>query len=152
MWFGSPTFGTKWLPMGYETGHSFGHCLECGDIIEYGHGRPDRKFCSSDCKNRWHNKRRAVSWLAYAHKVQKVLARNHDILERLLQIGLTSIDRMSLGRLGFDFNYVTSYHKIGQRNVYGVYDITYEATPSRIFRITSRWNGREEETEEGAAS
>lgn len=154
MWFSSPTFGGKALPMGYDIDHTpgFGHCLECGDIIEYGHGRPDRKFCSTGCKNRYHNKRKAVSWRVYQHKVQKVLEVNHDILDRLLHIGLTSIDRMSLVRLGFDFNYVTSYHKIGLRNVYCVYDITYEATPSRIFHITSRWDGLEEGTEEGAAS
>jgi len=154
MWFSCPTFGAKALLMEYDSGqHShFGYCLECGDIIEYGHGRPDRKFCSAGCKNRWHNRRKAQSWRAYQHKVLKVLEENHDILDRLRRIGISSIDRMSLGQLGFDFNYVTSFHKIGQRSVYSVFDITYEATPSRILHITSRWNVPEEGTGEGASS
>ena len=154
MWISSPTFGAKSLPMGYDTNQDpgIGHCLECGDIIEYGHGRPDRKFCSASCKIRWHYKRKARSWQAYQHKVLKALEDNHSILERLHRIGVYSIDRMSLGQLGFDFNYVTSYHKIGQRSVYSVYDITYEATPSRILHISSRWCEQEEETGEGAVS
>lgn len=143
------------MPMGYTTTQDpgFGYCLECGDIIEYGHGRTDRKFCSDGCKNRYHNRRKTQSWHVYQHKVLKVLEDNHDILERLLHIGVTSIDRVSLGHLGFDFNYVTSFHKIGQRSVYSVYDITYEATPSRIRHISSRWKGTEEEgTGEGVTS
>ena len=27
-------------------------CLQCGSVIDYS-GRPDRKFCSSGCKNRY---------------------------------------------------------------------------------------------------
>lgn len=140
--------------MGYDTIHDPGacHCLECGDIIEYGHGRTDRKFCSEGCKNRYHNKRKALSWRTYQHKVLKALEANHDILEQLLDMGITSIDRMSLEQLGFDFNYVTSYHKIGQRNVYSIFDYTYETTPSRIRNITSRWKMTETGTEEGAVS
>lgn len=143
------------MPMGYTITQDpgIGYCLECGDIIEYGHGRTDRKFCSDGCKNRWHNRRKAQSWHVYQHKVLKVLEGNHDILERLLHIGVTTIDRVSLGHLGFDFNYVTSFHKIGQRSVFSVYDITYEATPSRIRNISSRWNGADEEgTGEGVTS
>ena len=154
MWFRCAIFGAKAMPMGYETIHAagFGYCLECGDIIEYGHGRTDRKFCSADCKNRWHNKRKARSWRAYQHKVLRTLEENHTILDRLMRIGLTSLDRMSLGQMGFDFNYVTSYHKIGQRSVFSVFDITYEATPSRILHISSRLCGPEEGTGEGVAS
>ena len=45
------------MPMGYTITQDpgIGYCLECGDIIEYGHGRTDRKFCSDGCKNRWQN-------------------------------------------------------------------------------------------------
>ncbi len=155
MWRGTPTFGAKSLLMGYKTSQDpdFGYCLECGDIIEYGHGRPDRKFCSSSCKNRYHNKRKPLSWRAYQHKVLRTLDDNHDILERLLAIGVTSLDRMSLGQLGFDFNYVTSFHKMGQRSVYSVYDLSYEATPSRIQHLTRLRSMTEEEPEgEGAVS
>jgi hypothetical protein len=148
-----PHLWGKALPMGYPDTPTpdFGYCLECGDIIEYGHGRTDRKFCSAGCKNRWHNRRKALSWRIYENKILKTLEKNHFILERMLRIGLTSIDRMSLSRMGFDFNYVTSYHKLGQRSVFSVFDITYEATPSRVSRIACRRIGPEEE-EEGAAS
>ena len=142
--------------MGYLTKDSsegINHCLACGDIIEYGLGRQDRKFCSPGCKNRYHNKRRAQSWERYQQKIQKTLEDNHKILSKLLQLGLTSIDLVSLGRLGYNFNYVTSYHKIGRRSLYSCYDITYEATPSRILHLESHWDsGSGLETEEGAVS
>lgn len=141
--------------MGYPTeeGSRFGYCLECGDIIEYGSGRPDRKFCSCGCKNRWHNRRKARSWERYRLKIQRVLEVNHAILDRLLSVGVTSIDLISLDRLGYDPNYVTSFHKVGHRNLYSCYDITYEATPSRIMHLASNRNGQDQyaEEEEGAA-
>jgi len=154
--FSCATFGANGMLMGYGKTDSpasgIGYCLECGDIIEYGHGRTDRKFCSSTCKNRWHNKRRTQPWQRYQQKVLKALETNHGILSRLLRIGVTSIDRVSLGQMGYDFNYVTSYHKVGHRNLFCCYDITYEATPSRIMHLMSRWKGSEEADGEGAAS
>ena len=143
--------------MGYlekeGTAEGIGYCLACGDVIEYGHGRPDRKFCSPACKNRWHNQRKAQSWRRYEQRVLRILEDNHEILDKLIRIGLSSIDRISLSRLGYDFNYVTSYHKVGHRDLYSCFDITYEATPSRIFRLASHWNGgKGEEPGEGAAS
>ncbi len=142
--------------MGYldkDSTEGISYCLACGDIIEYGQGRRDRKFCSPGCKNRYHNKRKAQSWERYQQKIQKTLDNNHKILSKLLQIGLTSIDLVSLGRLGYNFNYVTSYHKAGRRSLYSCYDITYEATPSRICHLESHWDsGTGMETEEGAVS
>jgi len=130
---------------------SYTQCLECGDIIEYGSGRLDRKFCSPGCKNRYHNRKKAVSWHRYQEKVGKILENNHEILEHLVNMGVTSIERRSLKQLGYNYDYVTSYHKIGIRNTYSCYDITYEATPSRILHITSLLKDRDDTTEEGAA-
>lgn len=110
-------------------------CLQCGgEILQ---GRKDRKFCCEECKNRWHNKRRYPARAQLEGTILRILDRNRSILDRLLKMGIDSIDLFTLSRLGFDNTYVTSYRKIGRRNIYGCFDLQYEMTPSRIRRLMS---------------
>ncbi len=111
------------------------HCLECGRFV--GFGRPDRKFCSQECKNRWHNRQRKYSWRGEQARILRILESNHLILERMLRMGIQSVDRITLRQLGFNPDYVTYYQKVGGHSLYGCYDIQYEATPSRLFRLRS---------------
>lgn len=113
-------------------------CLECGQHI--GFGRPDRKFCSLRCKNRYHNKQRCMDWHAEQDRILRILSRNHDILERLLMMGLPSMDRITLGQMGYNENYVTSFHKVGTHCLCSCFDIQYEKTPSRIIHLESPVN------------
>ena len=109
------------------------HCLECGDLVPYG-GRPDRRFCCPQCKNRWHN-RKARARRHGQLKVVNILEQNYSILERLLRMGIKSIEKADLAHLGYNFDYVTSYHKVHRRNEYHCFDIKYDDTPSRIMHI-----------------
>ena len=111
------------------------HCLECGDPIYY--GRADRKFCCDVCKNSWHNRKKRMSWERYKQKTVQILEKNHEILSRLLSIQMTSIDKVDLVQMGYNFNYVTSYQKICHRDRYCCFDIRYDATDRRIFHIES---------------
>lgn len=110
-------------------------CLQCGG--EIGPGRPDRKFCSDGCRNRWHNKRKYPLREQLEGMVLQTLDRNHSILDRLLRIGIRSIDLVSLSQMGFDIQYVTSYKRVGRHHVYACFDFQYEMTPSRIKKLVS---------------
>lgn len=110
-----------------------GQCLECGEPIVY--GRPDRKFCSASCKNRYHNKRACPVRGMSARAVMHILQSNHEILCRLIRMGIRNIDLLSVTNLGFDTRYMTSYCKQNGHRIYTCLDIVYELTPSRIKKI-----------------
>ena len=109
-------------------------CLQCGSVIDYG-GRPDRKFCSAGCKNRYHNYRRfRRKDLAQRSGVGK-LDKNYEILAKLISLGLKSMDRITMNYMGFNPDYATSITRIGRKNVYTCFDIRYEITPTRVKAI-----------------
>ncbi|MBO4635441.1 MAG: hypothetical protein J5669_08740 [Bacteroidales bacterium] len=110
-------------------------CLQCGNVIEYG-GRPDRKFCSTGCKNRYNNYRRFHRRDLSEKNILGILDRNYQVLERLLKMSVKSLDRVTLAYMGFDPGYSTSYARIGRHNIYTCFDIRYELTASRIREIS----------------
>jgi len=99
-----------------------GHCLECGEPISY--GRKDKKFCCDKCKNRYNN-RKIVENHRMMEKVNKKLRKNYEILQALVRVGVTRISKLDLSVQGYDFNYVTSYHKFSSKDEYRCYDIRY---------------------------
>ena len=108
-------------------------CLCCGDLILY--GRPDRKFCSSTCKNRWHNRQKYPAQELVERRIIRILRRNHDILDRLIRLNIRSLDRITLMDMGYHPDYVTSYRKVGIKHLFTCFDIHYEQTPTRIKKI-----------------
>ncbi|MBO4585071.1 MAG: hypothetical protein J5675_00510 [Bacteroidales bacterium] len=112
-------------------------CLQCGDPILPDSGRQDRKFCCQECKNRWHNANRAYVNKRYHTKVSQILENNNRILRHLLTMGVTSIDKRTLRELCFNFEYSTSYYKLGHRQHYACFEIQYDLTPSKIINIES---------------
>ena len=110
------------------------HCLQCGDPLPYG-GRPDRKFCSQDCRSKYHNIRRLSSREQAEIRVLLLLRHNYDILRRLVIMGVHSIDSGTLLELGFRPEYVTCCRKVGKRVMMGCFDIIYESTPSRLKKM-----------------
>ncbi|MBO4434382.1 MAG: hypothetical protein J5769_02885 [Bacteroidales bacterium] len=97
-------------------------CLQCGGEITY--GRFDRKFCSDKCRNKYHNSRRGKV-RRYRWKIMNTLERNHDILERLLDLGLHSIGKLELADLGYDCSVVTSFCRKSRTMECRCYDIRY---------------------------
>ena len=106
-------------------------CLQCGSVIDYG-GRPDRKFCSAGCKNRYHNYRRFKRHDVAQRSVFGRLEKNYDILENIIHLGLKGMDRVTLAYMGFDPAYATSFHRLGRKNIYTCFDIRYELTASKV--------------------
>lgn len=109
-----------------------GRCLACGKVLPC--GRSDMKFCSVKCKSRYHyfNEGR---FRCIRQRVIRTMDRNHKILDALLSEGINSIDLPDLAALGYDFNCVTSYHKVRGHNEYRCYDIKYCMTANRIFNL-----------------
>lgn len=130
------TFGqTKDDAMRYNTEeeHKAVACLECGDEIRY--GRPDKKFCCESCKNRYNNRKSRNSRVTKL-KVINSLERNHGILDRMLKLGMDSMDLVELKHLGFDTDYVTSYRKIRRHDEFCCFDIRFILTPTRICSVS----------------
>lgn len=118
--------------MSYEEDNGGKRCLECGDVLPY--GRKDMKFCSSSCKNKWHYQSR--SWVgALKLRTRSILDKNYSILEALLESGVASIDIPDLAQMGYNFDCVTSYHKVRNRDEYRCYDIKYCMSASRVFKL-----------------
>ena len=118
--------------MGYDTERRESRCLECGDMIEY--GRQDRKFCCTSCKNRFNNRRTRGSKAVKA-RILNALEKNYAILERLLKLGMTSLSAAQLRQLGFNFDYVTSYHKVRRHDEFCCFDISVTVMASRVISI-----------------
>lgn len=109
-----------------------GNCLKCGTPI---YGRADKKFCSSACKNSYHNSEQTSQRRARVRTLA-ALSANYEILDRLERnkIRTISIDRIK--ELGFDENYSTG-HRLGRfnHNEESCFDIVYCRTPAKIFHI-----------------
>ena len=112
-------------------------CLQCGSEIPLT-GRPDRKFCCKDCKNQYHNRQRRYPPREELERaVLHVLNTNHAILDRLYKMGVRAIDIATLSQLGYDARFVTSYFRLGRRNIFTLFDLQFEMTPSKLKRLTS---------------
>ena len=65
----------------------------------------------------------------------RILEHNHSILDKLVMLGVGSLDRVTLANLGYNQDYVTSYRKSGVHHQFACFDIHYEQTPTRIKKI-----------------
>lgn len=82
-------------------------CLECGDPV--GKGRIDRKFCSVECKNKYHNKESYSGKISTA-RIKKILAKNRKILKKIaVRKDADQIQKERLLKEGFDFDYHTHF-------------------------------------------
>lgn len=117
----------------YGTGEERSRCLECGDTIEY--GRAGKKFCCENCKNRYNN-RRVRNTRISRMRVMTSLDKNYRILERLLRMGVTTMDVSYMKQLGFSFDSVTSYHKVRKRDEFCCFDISFVVTETKVTSIT----------------
>ena len=112
-------------------------CLECGDKIRY--GRTDKKFCCVECRTRHYN-REAKESRAFKRKILRLLNRNYEILDSMLQSGVTSLDLTDMLSLGFSPNIATSFRRHRTHYEYSCFDIKYRLTPGRISFISKIQN------------
>ena len=107
------------------------HCLECGERL---YGRTDKKFCSCECKSRYHGHLRYI-----AKKVQdselNALAKNYSILETILNLTTGRCPLATLEEMGFRKEYVTQVTKKGKHLEYRCFDFAYNMGAGRLFNL-----------------
>ena len=81
-------------------------CLSCGSDL---YGRIDKKFCSDNCRNKYHNSLN-VNENRYIRKVNYILRRNRRILLDFDLSGVEVVTRNNLIYAGFNFNFITGVH------------------------------------------
>ncbi len=97
-------------------------CQECGSGLR---GRSDQKFCSSDCRSAFHNRRRQQQ-SAFFREINCALAKNRRLLLKLNPDGKTTVGLEQLRTAGFDFHYFThTYRTRSGRIYYFCYDQGY---------------------------
>lgn len=112
-------------------------CLQCGKELPLS-GRTDRKFCCADCKNQYHNRQRRyplkdeMEWAVF-----QALKTNYTILNHLRKMGVRTIELATLSQLGYDTRYVTSFIRMGRRQIFTLFDLKFEMTPTKLKRLSS---------------
>ena len=109
-------------------------CLQCGKPLT-NYGRVDRRFCSQECKNHWHNWHRYRAREKEVKRILRILDKNRGVLDNLLKMDRHSANHSTLRDLGFDENYFTSYQRVRHRCVYRCLDFRYEMTPTKIKNV-----------------
>ncbi|MGM0620574.1 MAG: hypothetical protein ACQETJ_05990 [Bacteroidota bacterium] len=89
-------------------------CLECDEPLR---GRADQKFCSDACRNAYNNKKLSGS-TNYIRKINRILKKNHSILENLNQSGKTTLYKSALEKNGYNFKYFTHIYKTRNGRIY----------------------------------
>lgn len=91
------------------------NCPVCGKSF---HGRIDKKFCTSHCRNAYHNRLNSDS-NNYMRTIDHCLKRNRRILQLLLHArSFTKASMTQLQGKGFAFGYHTHTHVNRQGHVY----------------------------------
>ena len=110
-------------------------CLECGEPLK---GRSDQKFCNDACRNAWNNKKLSGS-SNMMRKINRILKKNHAILEELNPEDKTTTYKGVLEKKGYNFDFHTSTYttKTG-RVYYFVYDQGYSELENSKFMLVKK--------------
>jgi hypothetical protein len=110
-------------------------CLECGTPFR---GRPDKKFCTDQCRTTFHNRlnREEVNLI---RNINYALRKNRRILADLNASGKSRVRTETLQEKGFDFDHFTSVYKghNGQQHFY-CYDQGYTRIGPEWYLLVTR--------------
>lgn len=110
-------------------------CLECGEPLR---GRADQKFCNDLCRNAYNNKKLSGS-TNLMRKINRILKKNHAILEELNPEEKTTTFRSVLDKLGFNFDYYTNiYTTLAGRIYYFCYDQGYSELENNKYMLVKK--------------
>ena len=120
-------------------------CPTCETEIR---GRPDKKYCSPECKTASHYELRKKKEKLY-FKVDRQLKINRKVLKKYNSNGKTVLRRDVLHKEGFDPNFFTHFRKTSKGEVYFYcYDFGFlkiqERTPIelKLKYLIVNWNGK----------
>jgi len=106
-------------------------CLNCGKEL---HGRPDKLFCSGQCKNDWHN-RLTRDEKRNQQRVFGILRNNYKILELMIELNERTPVIAAMENSGFRPEFVTGYRRTKGRIELRCFDIIYNTTEARLYNI-----------------
>lgn len=110
-------------------------CLECNEPLK---GRADQKFCNDLCRNSYNNRKLSGS-TNFMRKINRILKKNHNILETLNPEEKTTTYKSTLEKQGFNFNYYTNiYTTKTDRVYYFVYDQGYAQLENNKFMLVKK--------------
>ncbi len=88
-------------------------------------GRSDKKFCDDSCRNNFHYHLNNDKYKSI-NNINKILINNRNILHSLNRNGKTLINKQSLAKADFNFDFFTGIYKTSKDNVYFlIYDMAY---------------------------
>ncbi|MBI1835664.1 MAG: hypothetical protein HYR91_00210 [Flavobacteriia bacterium] len=101
-------------------------CLICEKAI---FGRSDKIFCGIGCKNHYHSEVRK-STKTISSETLKIINKNWAILTSLMTKDYDEVivKKLTVQRLGFDFETITSVHPNNSYINFGIYNYTYYIT------------------------
>jgi len=94
-------------------------CLECGAPLK---GRSDRKFCDSDCRNAFNNRRRSA--IPAVRDIDRILHSNRLVFASFELNSPTPIPVLALKTRGFHFGFFTHWVG-GDPWLYGLYEYEF---------------------------
>lgn len=110
-------------------------CLDCGEPLR---GRADQKFCSDACRNAYNNQKLGKS-NNYMRKINRILKKNHSILEALNHDNKTTTYKSMLLKHGFNFTYFTHVYKTRAGKVYYfIYDQGFLSLDNNKFLLVKK--------------
>ena len=109
-------------------------CLQCGKVT---FGRPDKKFCSDDCRADYHNGRRRVREKEL-RAVNQILSSNWRILMQQLRLGRHAVPVAELAARNFNFEiYTATQRRFPGRRIYWCYNFSYQISWTGIVHINA---------------
>ncbi len=111
------------------------NCKECGESFI---GRADKKFCSSQCRSQFNNRRNSDT-SNFMRNINNILRKNRRILEDLNPHGKARVHRDDLLERGFRFSYFTNEYVTKSGNVYRFcYEYGYLAIKDDYYTLVIR--------------
>ena len=111
------------------------NCPECGNTLR---GRIDKKFCSSLCRNSYHNRKRGYA-TRVVRDINRVLKKNRNILLQFNPEGTALISEKQLSSRGFNFDYYTSRFQVKPGDEYTFcYDQGYMREEEGKYKLIDR--------------
>jgi predicted nucleic acid-binding Zn ribbon protein len=110
-------------------------CIVCGDEMT---GRPDKRFCSDNCRSTHHNRQNSDT-TNFIRNINNTLRKNRRILAALNPSGKANVHRDKLVEEGFNFRYFTNEYITKKEVVYRfVYDQGYTERENDYFTLVVR--------------
>lgn len=89
-------------------------CQSCGKVI---HGRLDKKFCDTSCRNSFNNqvKRKDEQYIL---EINRTIRKNRKILKTLSPVGKSTVRKEVLEAMGYNFNVFSSMFRASKNSIY----------------------------------